>query len=72
MLRSGGTWCSVCRNPKRNPKERSARDNPPSPSRSVKPIKSLKAKHMKIYDANPGILKALRKLNSTESKKWSP
>ncbi|GLT54547.1 hypothetical protein SLA2020_277390 [Shorea laevis] len=35
-------------------------DNLPSPSRSVELIKSLKAKRVKIYDANPDILKALK------------
>ncbi|KAJ6687101.1 GLUCAN ENDO-13-BETA-GLUCOSIDASE A6-RELATED [Salix purpurea] len=32
----------------------------PSPSKSVELIKSLKAKRVKIYDANPDILKSLR------------
>lgn len=35
-------------------------NNLPSPSRSVELIKSLKAKGVKIYDANPDILKALK------------
>ncbi|XP_018844180.2 probable glucan endo-1,3-beta-glucosidase A6 [Juglans regia] len=35
-------------------------NNLPSPSRSVELIKSLKAKRVKIYDANPEILKALK------------
>jgi exo-beta-1,3-glucanase (GH17 family) len=35
-------------------------NNLPSPSRSVELIKSLKAKRVKIYDANPDILKALK------------
>ncbi|KAJ6334015.1 hypothetical protein OIU78_011011 [Salix suchowensis] len=32
----------------------------PSPSKSVELIKSLKAKRVKIYDANPDILKSLK------------
>jgi exo-beta-1,3-glucanase (GH17 family) len=35
-------------------------NNLPSPSRSVELIKSLNAKRVKIYDANPDILKALK------------
>ncbi|GAV70775.1 Glyco_hydro_17 domain-containing protein/X8 domain-containing protein [Cephalotus follicularis] len=35
-------------------------DNLPSPSQSVKLIQSLKAKRVKIYDANPDILKSLK------------
>ncbi|KAL6271128.1 hypothetical protein ACE6H2_028039 [Prunus campanulata] len=35
-------------------------NNLPSPSESVKLIQSLKAKRVKIYDANPKILEALR------------
>ena len=35
-------------------------NNLPSPSRSVELIKSLKAKRVKIYDANPDILKSLK------------
>ncbi|XP_059660070.1 probable glucan endo-1,3-beta-glucosidase A6 [Cornus florida] len=35
-------------------------NNLPSPSKSVELIKTLKAKRVKIYDANPKILKALK------------
>ncbi|KAA8543546.1 hypothetical protein F0562_021708 [Nyssa sinensis] len=35
-------------------------NNLPSPSKSVELIKTLKAKRVKIYDANPEILKALK------------
>lgn len=35
-------------------------NNLPSPARSVELIKSLKAKRVKIYDANPDILKSLK------------
>ncbi|KAJ4836259.1 hypothetical protein Tsubulata_050310 [Turnera subulata] len=35
-------------------------NNLPTPPRSVELIKSLKAKYVKIYDANPGILEALK------------
>lgn len=38
-------------------------NNLPSPSKSVELIKCLRAKHVKIYDANPDILKALANTN---------
>lgn len=38
-------------------------NNLPSPSRSVELIKSLRGKRVKLYDANPEILKALKNTN---------